>query len=270
MKINNFCDSIVQNISLSDDSRFMSYDSEMINLCQKHLIKFLKIYIEANRDKEIQANLLTAEVAEKMEELLGIDTLGDLSDMIRQEAIYYIRLFQLRNRHMLGLVNILKLYDSDQRLSAVAKLNSLIMLSICCYGAGNSVDIPLFGLTDHDNSPKGKEHQDLEVSILFLLRNMNDINLSLAEPFVGSPFDVLLSDVGRKKPVAASAASSDTESDENTQEVEPAVEELVQEKETDSIQSLFSLNEKIAFSSLVVLFIAIMFGVWYNNARNIV
>ncbi len=269
MKLNNFCESIVQNISLADDSRFQGFDSQVITICEMHLIKFLKLYIETYRNVEIQTNEISKELADKMEELLGIDTLGDLAEPLKQEAIYYIRLFQLRNRHMLGLVNILKLYDSEQRLSAVAKLNSLIMLSICCYGAGTSTDVPLFGLTNHDNTAKGKEHQDLEVSILFLLRNMNDINLSLAEPFVGSPFDVLLSDIGQKKPAAVSAASSDAESES---EVEPLVQQepSALEKEIDEAKNLFSQTEKFAVLSIVVLILAIAYGVWHTNARNIV
>lgn len=267
MKINNFCESIIQNISLTDDSRFLNFDSEVIKMCETHLIKFLKIYVQSMRGLEVDTADISKELSDKMEKLLGLDALGDLADIMKQEAIYYIRLFQLRNRHMLGLVNILKLYDSEQRLSAVAKLNSLIMLSICCYGAGTSSDVPLFGLTNHENTTKGKEHQDLEVSILFLLRNMNDINLSLAEPFVGSPFDVLLSDLGQKKPASISTAGSDNESD-----TEPEVHEEPThlEKEIDSAKNLFSLTEKIAFVSILILLIAVAFGAWYNNARNIV
>ena len=249
VKLNKYCTNLIDLIDLEADPRFVEIEKESIAICQKNLIDylqaFIKLYskgIENIADDDIHAlnDLSTT--------LLGLETLGDCSPKIMMEALYYIRLFQLEDSHMLALSQTLDTYDNVSQVKAIMKLNSLIMMNISCFGAGSKR--PLFSLSPDDDF--NKDALDLEVAILFLIRNMNDINMSLAQPVLSSPLDLLNVPPAREegKPI------------QQIQQIEDRKRNQPAEKE----QSLITMPEMI-FLGLTVVLIAAAVGTYLTNPR---
>ena len=142
------------------------------------------------------------------------------------------------------LIQIINSYHNGNKMKVIAKINSLIMFNICTFGAGTQTDKPLFNLTnDHTIS---REQRDLEVSIMFLLRNINDLHCTLAEPIYGHPLETLLLD---EEPEVEAEATV-TAAEENKTEAK------VEKQETEEKgEELFTMSEKIGF--LIALFIVL-------------
>ena len=188
VKINKYCESLIDTIDLETDPRFVEMEKESMRICSVKLIDYLSNFVQLY-SKGID-NVTDEEIIflnDLSNKLLGRESLGDCSPQIISEALYYIRLFQLEDAHMKALVELIYAYDNDDQLQAIMKLNSLVMMNITCFGAGSTR--PLFALSSQDDD--NKDAQDLEVAIIYLIRNINNINMSLAQPMLSSPLDIL-------------------------------------------------------------------------------
>ncbi len=243
MSINSYTESILSSINFVQDYRFVNVDTKFAELCEMNLINYLQYLIQIYHSDNPEG--IIENVNAKKEELLGESALGEFSPVLLYEALYYYRLMLIPDKLMQQLVHVINLYNSEHKMKAISKINSLITFNICTYGAGTSTEKPLLDLTVHEGV--SKEQKDLEVSIMFLLRNINDLNLTLAEPLYGHPVTTLLSD-------------SDDE-DEPEPEPEPEVEEVEQEikskeeKNEEDLQSKFSKMEVTLFSFATITLI---------------
>ncbi len=196
MSINSYTESILSSINFVQDYRFIKVDQKFAELCEINLINYLQflihIYHNDSNDEDQTVETIMENVNKKKEELLGEEAVGAFSPVLLYEALYYYRLMLIPDKLMNQLVHIINLYNSEHKMKAISKINSLITFNICTYGAGTTTEKPLLDLTVHEGI--SKEQKDLEVSIMFLLRNINDLNLTLAEPLYGHPVTTLLLD----------------------------------------------------------------------------
>ncbi len=262
MSINSYTESILSSINFVQDYRFVNVDIKFAELCEMNLINYLQYLIQIYHSDNPEG--IIENVNAKKEELLGETALGDFSPVLLYEALYYYRLMLIPDKLMQQLVHVIDLYNSEHKMKAISKINSLITFNICTYGAGTSTERPLLDLTVHEGI--SKEQKDLEVSIMFLLRNINDLNLTLAEPLYGHPVTTLLSD-------------SD---DEDESELEPTleVEEVEQEQEIkskeekneDDLRSKFNKMEYTLFSFAtitLIVSIAIIMQQYLSKGANL-
>lgn len=188
MTYNSYTTSIIASIDFTYNPCF-AHDYEMIEKANKNLKLFLSLITDAESVMPPSLSI------EKRNELLGPEALNLYSDIVLFEADYYMRLFKLSDKHLVGLDTILDLYENPEtRNESIQKLNALILINICYYCAGQLPDRPLFSLSD---IPISKEQQDLEVSIIYLLRQMNEANL-IVSPTLLNPMDMVLSSVYTK------------------------------------------------------------------------
>lgn len=250
MSFNSYTESILTSIDLVNDWRFAHVEEEFAATCQTNLVEYLVFLVsiynkEATEEDEKTIDEITEKINEKKEELLGSETLGKFSELIITEALYYYRLMLLPNTVIQQLINMINSYNSHNQMKIVSKINALIVLNICTYGAGTSVEKPLFNLsTDEDTS---KEQKDLEVSIMFLLRNINDLHHTLVEPLYNSPLETLL---------------KEDEEDEEVQEEQVQLEddkETEIETETDVKGFFTSIEKNLLIGSTALLTIAILY-----------
>ncbi len=246
VKINKYCESLIDTIDLETDPRFVEIEKESIRICNvkliDYLINFVKLYskgIENITDEEITA------LNDLSNKLLGPNSLGECSTQIMLEALYYIRIFQLEDAHMKALAELIYAYDNGEQLKAIMKLNSLIMMNITCFGAGSTR--PLFALSSQDED--NKDAQDLEVAILYLIRNMNDINMSLAQPVLSSPLDIL-----------AFPKTSEPKQEPKQQQQQL----VVQEKQIEEKEPLLTIPEMV-FLGLAAVIIACIVATYMTN-----
>ncbi len=246
VKINKYCESLIDTIDLESDPRFVEIEKESVRICNVKLIdylsNFVKLYskgIENITDEEITA------LNDLSNKLLGPESLGECSTKVMVEALYYIRLFQLEDAHMKALAELVYAYDNGEQLKAIMKLNSLIMMNITCFGAGSTR--PLFALSSQDDD--NKDAQDLEVAILYLIHNMNDINMSLAQPVLSSPLDIL---------AFPKALESKEEKKQQQQEV------VVKEKQVEEKEPLLTIPEMM-YIGVMAIIIAALVGTYLTN-----
>lgn len=198
VQLNDYCSDIIDTIDLESDPRFIEIEKESIKICHVKLVEYLHAFIEMySKPTENISDEDVTSLNELSVKLLGPNTLGECSYKIMYEALYYIRLFQLSNEHFRALEQTLYTYENGNKWEATLKLNSLIMMNITCYGAGSR---PMFRLS-HDDELMTKDAVDLEVGILYLIRNMNDINGSLAQPILTSPLDLLYTNYSFSKKI---------------------------------------------------------------------
>ena len=215
--INAYATSLLSSINFVHDWRFSQVEEEFAEVCEHNLIEYLKILIEIYQNSEdkpckqgcsehelcsredVSASVedTMKKINEKKEELLGEPILGSFSELVISEALYYYRLMMLPDRSMHQLIHLINSYN-EFPLKVIRKINSLIMFNICTFGAGTTNEKPLFNLSIQEGI--SKEQKDLEVSIMFLLRNINDLHLTLAEPIYGHPLDTLLVEDDVKEP----------------------------------------------------------------------
>lgn len=228
MNYNSYTTNIIESIDFTNNPCFAN-DYEMIEKANKNLKLFLSLITDA---ETVMPSRL---IIEKRNELLGHDALDSYSYIVLFEADYYMRLFKLSDKHLERLDIILDLYENPEtRNESIQKLNALILINICYYCAGQLPDRPLFSLSD---IPISKEQQDLEVSIIYLLRQMNEANL-IVSPTLLNPMDMVLSSVYTKKtPVEQMAAEKDDD---------------------DSVLKIFNSWEWILVSSCVFVFLGIV------------
>lgn len=194
MFINSYATSLLSSIDFVHDWRFGQVEEEFAEVCEHNLIEYLKTLISVYHNTEdvstsVEDTMKT--INEKRDELLGEPVLGSFSELVISEALYYYRLMMLPDRSMHQLIHLINSYN-DHPLKVISKINSLIMFNICTFGAGTTNEKPLFNLTIQEGI--SKEQKDLEVSIMFLLRNINDLHCTLAEPIYSHPLDTLLVD----------------------------------------------------------------------------
>ncbi len=251
MSINSYANSILSAIDFVNDWRFVNVESDFVELCEHNLIEYLKLLISIYHSEETKETTddLLKKVNEQKEELLGTIALGEFSEVILAEALYYYRLMLIPDMAMHKLIHMLSLYRSGQHLKVITKINSLIMFNVCTYGAGTAEDKPLFSLSVYDGITN--EQRDLEVSIAFLLRNINDLHLTLAEPLFNHPLHTLLMDEDE------SLEDSKTTPHE-TPEAAPESELCsVEENNEKEIESLYTKGETIVFITSIVLILIV-------------
>jgi len=237
MVYNSYVISLIEHIDFEYYPYFAN-NSKMIEKANKNLKLFLSLLTEAI-DQQITHIAGTNQpietyLAEKRDELIGQEALEEYSDIVMFEAHYYSKLFKLSDKHFERLSDVLDLYEnSETRMQAIQKLNSLILVNICYYGAGQGPDKPIFGLSDSSTS---KEQQDLEISILYLLRYMNETNL-IVSPSIINPLDIILTDT-------------------------PQPAKSITQKE-DSIWRTFNNSEWILITSSAIVIVAIV--IFYIN-----
>ena len=237
MSYNSYVISLIEYIDFTYNPCFAN-NYEMIEKANNNLKLFLSLITEAVDQQITHTGKLECEsyLVDKRNELIGPDTLGEYSDIVLYEAYYYMRLFKLSNIHFERLSAVLDLYENPEtRNDAVQKLNQLILVNICYYCAGQGPEKPLFALSEN---PISKDQQDLEVSIIYLLRHMNETNL-IVSPTLVNPMDIILSSVEIKKPVIT-------------------VTQVVHKDNDDSILKTFSSDEWILLISSVIVFIGIV------------
>ncbi len=220
-QFNSFTEQIISEIDLYTNYRCaVILEAETISTCQTNLIEYLKFYVETiNKPEPNEDNELI--LATKLDELLGIDVVGKYSDLMKEEARYYIRLFWLNDRLMLSLIKILHLYNSHSVTDTYKALNSfmsLLMLNSYLYKAGAATQKPLFGLGTHSDT----NQRNLETCIQFLIRNISEFNLHSIE--VPADYTIieamLLTTLNMPLSVAAEAPLLTKEEEAPTEEVE--------------------------------------------------
>jgi hypothetical protein len=247
MTYNSYVISLIEYIDFTYNPCFTN-NYEIIEKANKNLKLFLSLITEAV-DQQITHIKETEQpiedyLVDKRNELIGPDALGEYSDIVLFEAHYYMRLFKLSDKHFERLGSILDLYENPEtRNDAIQKLNSLILINICYYCAGQGPDKPLFALSDN---PVSKEQQDLEVSIIYLLRHMNEANLIVSHTLV-NPMDIILSSVETKKPVINI----------------PETIQIIEKDNNNSLIDTFNKSEWIILISATMVFISIV--VFYVN-----
>ena len=235
MSINSYTKSILSSINFVQDYRFANVDQSFAELCENNLISYLQYLIQiyhTDNSEEQTVDTIMENVNKKKDELLGEEMLGDFSPVLLYEALYYYRLMLIPDKLMNQLVHVIEQFNSEHKMKAITKINSLITFNICTYGAGTTTEKPLLDLTIHEGITK--EQKDLEVSIMFLLRNINDLNLTLAEPLYGHPVTTLLldsDDEEEPKPVI-----------QHEKEEEIKTKEEVHEEEAESAYSKLEIT----------------------------
>ncbi len=258
MSINSYSESILSSINFVQDYRFANTDIKFAELCEINLINYLQylimIYHSDIKDDTITAEEVVKKVNEKKEELLGETTLGEYSQLILYEALYYYRLLLIPDKLMHQLVHLINQYNSENKMKAITKINSLITFNICTYGAGTSADKPLLDLTVHEGITK--EQKDLEVSIMFLLRNINDLNLTLAEPLYGHPVETLLLDSDDEEEELKPCTQDEIKSGEKSSPQLTEQSELCSREDNDQYT-----KGEITIFSLSVVFIIVLIAI---------
>ncbi len=249
MSINSYATTILNSIDFVNDWRFINTETEFAELCEHNLIEYLKLLISIYHSEENTKDDILEKINEQKEELLGENTLGEFSEVVIAEALYYYRLMLVPDKAMNQLIHIINLYRSGNHLKVITKINSLIMFNICTYGAGTSYDKPLFSLSVYEGITN--EQRDLEVSIAFLLRNINDLHLTLAEPLFNHPLHTLLMD--EDEDIASDTAVPDA--------AVPAEEEAelctVEENHEKEVESLYTKGETFVFIGAITILLIV-------------
>ncbi len=266
MSINSYATSILSAIDFVNDWRFVNVESDFAELCEHNLIEYLKLLISIYHSEQTieTTDDLLKKVNEQKEELLGTNALGEFSEVILAEALYYYRLMLIPDRAMHKLIHMLSLYRSGQHLKVITKINSLIMFNVCTYGAGTAEDKPLFSLSVYDGITN--EQRDLEVSIAFLLRNINDLHLTLAEPLFNHPLHTLLMDEDESLDDSQTASREEKEATAATPEPELCTVEENNEKE---VEKLFTTTETFIFiTSIITILIVAAYLIKHISVTN--
>jgi hypothetical protein len=265
MSINSYTESILSSINFVQDYRFVNVDTKFAELCEINLINYLQYLIQIYHSDNPEG--IIENVNAKKEELLGESTLGEFSPVLLYEALYYYRLMLIPDKLMQQLVHVIDLYNSEHKMKAISKINSLITFNICTYGAGTSTEKPLLDLTVHEGV--SKEQKDLEVSIMFLLRNINDLNLTLAEPLYGHPVTTLLADSDDEDELESDPKPKLQVAEEQEQEQEIKSKE---ENNEEDLQSKFNKMEFTLFSFaaiILIVSIAIIMQQYVSKGANL-
>ncbi len=250
MSINSFTTTILNSIDFVNDWRFINTESEFAEVCEHNLITYLNLLISVYHTDENAET--TEEILQKInnqkDELLGEKVLGEFSEIVIAEAIYYYRLMLVPDLAMNQLIHMLNLYRAGNTLKVIKKINSLIMFNICTYGAGTTYDKPLFSLSIYEGITK--EQRDLEVSIAFLLRNINDLHLTLAEPLFNHPLHTLLMDEDEEENVIPEAAPTASESQSELCSVE--------EQNEKEVEKLYTKTETFVFIGAIAILLTVV------------